>query len=157
MCVRLRLEISGIKELLDTGKVKELLWSETCIQLADCLTKRVFTLMLMKLESYWMGILTCVKFYSFNCVVLAVNYYLVIEIKTNTIVVAESSGSCELASLRLIINDSNEFRTLTRFAVFSVSDWGEHMVCWEIKYHCLINSFHSEHLNSFEQYRYTCM
>ena len=37
---RLRLEVSNIKELIDQCKVKELLWSESSKQLADCLTKR---------------------------------------------------------------------------------------------------------------------
>ena len=37
---RLRLEISHIKELLNNGQVKEIKWSESKQQLADCLTKR---------------------------------------------------------------------------------------------------------------------
>lgn len=37
---RLRLEISSIKELIQTKKVYQVLWSETKDQLADCLTKK---------------------------------------------------------------------------------------------------------------------
>ena len=37
---RLRMEISGIKELLDSGQVRGLQWLDTKQQLADCLTKR---------------------------------------------------------------------------------------------------------------------
>lgn len=37
---RLRLEISSIKELIQTRKVHQVLWSETKDQLADCLTKK---------------------------------------------------------------------------------------------------------------------
>ena len=37
---RLRLDISAIKELIESQQVKELRWSDTGQQLADCLTKR---------------------------------------------------------------------------------------------------------------------
>lgn len=37
---RLRLEISSIKELIQTKRVDQVLWSETKDQLADCLTKK---------------------------------------------------------------------------------------------------------------------
>lgn len=37
---RLRLEISSIKELLQANKIKEVCWSEAKSQLADCLTKK---------------------------------------------------------------------------------------------------------------------
>ncbi|XDV39471.1 hypothetical protein PO909_008715, partial [Leuciscus waleckii] len=37
---RLRLEISSIKELIQTKRVGQVLWSETKDQLADCLTKK---------------------------------------------------------------------------------------------------------------------
>ena len=37
---RLRIEISGIKELLKSGQIKEVKWIETKCQLADCLTKK---------------------------------------------------------------------------------------------------------------------
>ena len=37
---RLRLDISGIKELLQRKTIKEMLWSDTKGQLADCLTKK---------------------------------------------------------------------------------------------------------------------
>lgn len=37
---RLRLEISSIKELIQTKKIRKVLWSDTKTQLADCLTKK---------------------------------------------------------------------------------------------------------------------
>ena len=37
---RLRLEISSIKELIQSKKIKEMFWSDTKGQLADCLTKK---------------------------------------------------------------------------------------------------------------------
>ncbi|ESO90517.1 hypothetical protein LOTGIDRAFT_164106 [Lottia gigantea] len=37
---RLRLEISSIKELLQSGQISNIIWSETKAQLADCLTKK---------------------------------------------------------------------------------------------------------------------
>lgn len=37
---RLRLDISGIKELIQSKKIKEMHWSDTKGQLADCLTKK---------------------------------------------------------------------------------------------------------------------
>ena len=37
---RLRLEISSIKELLQANKIKQVCWSEAKSQLADCLTKK---------------------------------------------------------------------------------------------------------------------
>ena len=37
---RLRLEISGIKELMEKNIVKEVKWQTSHTQLADCLTKR---------------------------------------------------------------------------------------------------------------------
>ena len=37
---RLRIEISGIKELMENGQIEEFQWQETGRQLADCLTKR---------------------------------------------------------------------------------------------------------------------
>ena len=37
---RLRVEISGIKELINNGTVREILWYENKRQLADCLTKQ---------------------------------------------------------------------------------------------------------------------
>ena len=37
---RLRLDISGIKELIQSKTIKAVLWSETKAQLADCLTKK---------------------------------------------------------------------------------------------------------------------
>lgn len=47
---RLRIEISGIKELIDSRQVKKFLWSESKKQLADCLTKKgASPLMLMKI------------------------------------------------------------------------------------------------------------
>ncbi|KAK6178629.1 hypothetical protein SNE40_011160 [Patella caerulea] len=36
---RLRLEITGIKEMVKYNQIKEIIWSETKSQLADCLTK----------------------------------------------------------------------------------------------------------------------
>ncbi|ESP03465.1 hypothetical protein LOTGIDRAFT_171402 [Lottia gigantea] len=46
---RLRLEISGIKEMIDNYVVKEIIWSETSKQLADCLTKKgASSLLLLK-------------------------------------------------------------------------------------------------------------
>lgn len=49
---RLRLEISGIKDLMEKGIVKNVKWSDTHQQLADCLTKRgaSSTLLLRTLE-----------------------------------------------------------------------------------------------------------
>jgi hypothetical protein len=37
---RLRLEISGIKELVEDGQIKEVIWTSNENQLADCLTKQ---------------------------------------------------------------------------------------------------------------------
>ena len=37
---RLRLDLSSIKELIQSKKIKEMLWSDTKGQLADCLTKK---------------------------------------------------------------------------------------------------------------------
>ena len=37
---RLRLEISNIKDMMSTGQVREIRWSESAKQLADCLTKK---------------------------------------------------------------------------------------------------------------------
>ena len=37
---RLRLEISSIKELIQSKRIKKVLWSDTKAQLADCLTKK---------------------------------------------------------------------------------------------------------------------
>nr|XP_006819397.1 PREDICTED: uncharacterized protein LOC102808646 [Saccoglossus kowalevskii] len=45
---RLRIEISGIKELVESKQVKEVIWSDTTKQLADCLTKKGASLQLMK-------------------------------------------------------------------------------------------------------------
>lgn len=53
---RLWLDISGIKELLHSKKIKEVLWSVTKAQLADCLTKGgVSSLVLLKAlsEGLW--------------------------------------------------------------------------------------------------------
>lgn len=46
---RLWLDISGIKELIQNKTIKTVLWSETKAQLADCLTKKgASTLVLLK-------------------------------------------------------------------------------------------------------------
>ena len=46
---RLRLEISGIKELIQTKRIQHVLWSATKEQLADCLTKKgASSLLLLK-------------------------------------------------------------------------------------------------------------
>ena len=37
---RLRLEISSIKELIQSKRIKKVIWSDTKAQLADCLTKK---------------------------------------------------------------------------------------------------------------------
>ena len=37
---RLRLEISSVKELVHSGTIKQIMWSATKQQLADCLTKK---------------------------------------------------------------------------------------------------------------------
>ncbi|WP_395239410.1 hypothetical protein, partial [Salmonella sp. s54412] len=37
---RLRIEISGIKELINNGTIKQFVWSESKKQLANCLTKK---------------------------------------------------------------------------------------------------------------------
>ncbi|XP_006815928.1 uncharacterized protein LOC102806126, partial [Saccoglossus kowalevskii] len=37
---RLRIEVSGIRELIESNQVKEFIWSESKNRLADCLTKR---------------------------------------------------------------------------------------------------------------------
>lgn len=53
---RLRLEISSIKELMQSKKIKKVLWSDTKTQLADCLTKKgASALMLLKVlsEGLW--------------------------------------------------------------------------------------------------------
>jgi len=53
---RLRLEISGVKEFQHANKIKEVLWSEAKSQLADCLTKKgASSLMLLKVlyEGVW--------------------------------------------------------------------------------------------------------
>lgn len=53
---RLRLEISSIKELIQTKKVLKVLWSKTKEQLADCLTKKgASSVMLLKAlhEGHW--------------------------------------------------------------------------------------------------------
>ncbi len=52
---RLRLEISSIKELIQSKRIKKVLWSDTT-QLADCLTKKgASALMLLKVlsEGLW--------------------------------------------------------------------------------------------------------
>lgn len=54
---RLRLEISSIKELLQANSIREMCWSEAKSQLADCLTKRgASPLMLLKAldEGVWL-------------------------------------------------------------------------------------------------------
>lgn len=53
---RLRLEISGVKELIHANKIKEVRWSKAKSQLADCLTKKgASSLMLLKAlyEGVW--------------------------------------------------------------------------------------------------------
>ncbi len=53
---RLRLEISSIKELIQSKRIKKVLWSDTKTQLADCLTKKgASALMLLKVlsEGLW--------------------------------------------------------------------------------------------------------
>lgn len=53
---RLRLDISGIKELIQNKIIKMVLWSETKAQLADCLTKKgASPLVLLKAlsEGFW--------------------------------------------------------------------------------------------------------
>ena len=53
---RLRLEISSIKELINNKVIKEVRWSDTKSQLADCLTKKgASALMLLKAlsEGQW--------------------------------------------------------------------------------------------------------
>lgn len=53
---RLRLDISSIKELIQNKTIKEVLWSDTKAQLADCLTKKgASALMLLKAlsEGLW--------------------------------------------------------------------------------------------------------
>ena len=37
---RLRIELSGIKELIENGQIHNIQWLETKKQLADCLTKK---------------------------------------------------------------------------------------------------------------------
>ena len=48
---RLRIEMSGIKELVDSGTVKQIRWYDTKSQLADCLTKEGASLLLRKTVS----------------------------------------------------------------------------------------------------------
>ena len=51
---RLRLEISGIKELIQTKRIQHVLWSATKEQLADCLTKKgASSLLLLKAAEGW--------------------------------------------------------------------------------------------------------